>query len=150
MRTVRHVVDRALVLYLVFGILNYIFCTALMFFLFNVFGVNEHIAPVINYGLGGVIQYLSCKYWIFPGAHKGGGQWLRFIIETVVCYGISYYLFAPLCADFLLRQEAVYDFFTFGGGPKITANCEMAVGSLGYALLNYFGQRYFVFSKRFT
>jgi hypothetical protein len=97
-----------------------------------------------------VIQYLSCKYWIFPGAHKGGGQWLRFIIETVVCYGISYYLLAPLCADFLLRQEAVYDFFTFGGGPKITANCEMAVGSLGYALLNYFGQRYFVFSKRFT
>ena len=41
-------------------------------------------------------------------------------------------------------------FFSFGGTENIRGNCEMSVGSLSYALLNYFGQRYFVFSDRFA
>lgn len=149
MKTVRRMVDRAFVLYLVVGVLNYIFCTALMFFLFNVLGFSEHVSPLINYGLGSVIWYLGCKYLIFPDSVASPGQWLRFGIEVVTCYAVSYYLLAPGTARFLLGYEKIYDFFTFGGGAKVTANCEMAVGSLTYALLNYFGQRFFVFSKRF-
>ena len=47
---IKKLFDRTLVLYLVIGVLNFIFCTALMFFLFNVCGFSEHIAPLVNYG----------------------------------------------------------------------------------------------------
>lgn len=149
MRRIKRVVDRTFVIYLMVGISNFIFCTALMFFLFNVGGVNEHVAPLINYGLGSIIWFLGCKYVIFPGLRSGLQQYLRFAVEVLICYGISYYLLAPLAARFLLSHEEIYSFFTFGGGAKVTANCEMAAGSLIYALLNYFGQRYFVFTDRF-
>jgi hypothetical protein len=52
-------------------------------------------------------------------------------------------------ARWALQQEDIYEFFTFGGGAKVTANCEMAIGAVAYALINYFGQRFFVFSERF-
>ncbi len=149
MERIRRLVDRTFVLYVVVGIANYIFCTALMFFLFNAWGVSEHVAPLINYGLGSVISFLGSKYLIFPGVKSGVQQYIRFGLEVLVCYGISYYLLAPVAARFLLQNETIYQWFTFGGGAKVTANCEMAAGSLIYALLNYFGQRYFVFTDRF-
>ena len=149
MERIRRMVDRTLVLYIVVGVANYIFCTALMFFLFNACGVSEHVAPLVNYGLGSVISFLGSKYLIFPGARSGVQQYLRFGLEVLVCYGVSYYLLAPVAARLLLQSDTIYEWFTFGGGAKVTANCEMAACSLIYALLNYFGQRYFVFTDRF-
>ncbi len=149
MSRIRKMVDRTFMIYVVVGVSNFIFCTSLMFFLFNVCGVNEHVAPLVNYGLGSLIWFLGCKYLIFPGVRSGVQQAIRFGIEVLICYAISYYLIAPFTADFLLEHEEIYEWFTFGGGAKVTANCEMAVGVLAYALLNYFGQRYFVFTDRF-
>ena len=149
MKIIGKMVDRTLGLYCAMGIANFIVCTALMFFLFNAWGVSEHVAPLINYGLGSVISFLGSKYLIFPGTKSGVQQYVRFTLEVMICYGISYYLLAPGAARFLLKYDRVYEWFTFGGGAKVTANCEMAVCSLIYALLNYFGQRYFVFTERF-
>ena len=149
MKRIRRMIDRTLVLYLIVGITNYIFCTALMFFLFNACGISEHVAPLVNYGLGSVISFLGSKYLIFPGVKYGIQQYVRFTLEVLICYGVSYYLLAPVVAYVLLRHDTVYEWFTFGGGAKVTANCEMAACTLIYALLNYFGQRYFVFTDRF-
>ena len=149
MKRVKKMVDRAFALYLVVGVLNFIFCTALMFFLYNVCGFSEHVAPIINYGLGSLIWYLGCEYIVFPGRPHTVQLVTRFAVEVVICYVISYYLLAAPIANWALQYEQVYDFFTFGGGAKVTANCEMASGSLVYALINYFGQRFFVFTSRF-
>ena len=48
-------------------------------------------------------------------------------------------------------MAGVREFFSFGGNSQemISGNCEMTIGAFTYALLNYFGQRYFVFSDRF-
>ena len=149
MKNVKKMVDRALVLYLIVGVLNFIFCTALMFFLYNVCGVSEHVAPVVNYGLGSLIWYLGCKFIVFPGHDTTFQLIVRFAVEVVICYVISYYVLAEPLARWALQQEDIYEFFTFGGGAKVTANCEMAIGAVAYALINYFGQRFFVFSERF-
>ena len=149
MSRIRKMVDRTFVIYLVVGVSNYIFCTGLMFFLFNAWGVSEHVAPLINYGLGSLISFFGSKYLIFPEAKSGIQQYLRFALEVLICYGVSYYLLAPLVAKLLLQYETVYSLFTFGGGAKVEANCEMAACSILYAILNYFGQRYFVFTDRF-
>ena len=142
--------DRTLVLYLILGILNFILCTALMFLLFNKWNYSEHFAPVVNYGLGSLIWYLSCRFVLFRDHKTSVKQLLRFVLEVLVCYLISYYLIAPLLSKLLLLSTSVQHFFAgFGGVDKLEGNCEMSIGALVYALLNYFGQRYYVFSSRF-
>lgn len=144
----RKVIDRTLALYMLVGVLNFILCTGIMFILYNVFGLSQHLAPVVNYGLGSLIWYLSCNYVIFPGHKTTGRQLLRFVVDIVVCYLASYYIVGPLLSHLLLKAESVAGFFSFGGAENIRGNCEMTVGAIAYALLNYFGQRYFVFSDR--
>ena len=141
--------DRTLLIYSVVGVLNFIVCTLLMFVLYNQLHVSEHVAPVVNYGLGSLIWYLSCRYLIFRDRKTTPDLILRFAIEVVVCYGLSYYVVAPLVGKLILQWERVLSFFSFGGVAKIEGNCSMTVGMLAYAVLNYFGQRYFVFSTRF-
>lgn len=147
----KRMVDRTLIYYVIIGILNLIVCTAIMFLLFNVCGFSDHIAPLFNYGLGSVIWFLACRYILFRGKQNSWKQILRFIAEVIVCYLISYYVIAPLLAKVLLPIPQVRHFFSFGGEEEemIRGNCEMSIGAAAYAILNYFGQRYFVFSKRF-
>ena len=142
-------VDRTLLNYIIIGVLNFIICTGIMFVLFNMCGFSEHIAPIINYALGSFIWYVSCNYILFRGSPTTWQGVLRFVIEVLVCYVISYYVVAQPISNWLLKHESVKSFFDFGGADKITGNCEMTVGSIVYAILNYFGQRYFVFSARF-
>lgn len=148
---IKQMVDRTLVYYLIVGILNFIICTGLMFFLFNVCGFSDHIAPLFNYSLGSLIWYVACRYLLFPDQKTTPQQVFRFLLEVVVVYCISYYLLAPLLGDALLRSQSVRELFSFGGSEAemIQGNCEMTIGTVAYAILNYFGQRYFVFSTRF-
>lgn len=143
----RKVIDRTLVLYLVIGVLNFILCTAIMFVLFNLFDCSEHLSPLVNYGLGSLIWYVACRYVLFPEQKTTVQQLVRFVIDVVVCYIIAYYAIARPCAELVLRSEKVLRLFSFGGELKTQGNCEMSIGAIAYAIINYFGQRYFVFNE---
>ena len=147
MKKLSRIVDRTMVYYLIIGILNFIVCTGIMFLLFNLCGLSEHLAPLVNYGLGSVIWYLSCKYILFRDNMSTGQQLLRFIAEVIVCYVLTYYIISPLLAKLVLRSEKLLKLFSFGGQDNIVGNCKMTIGSISYALINYFGQRFFVFNK---
>lgn len=146
---IKAMVDRTLVNYIIIGVLNFIICTGIMFILFNMCGFSEHIAPIVNYALGSLIWFLSCRYILFRESPTTWQGVLRFVIEVLVCYLISYYVVAQPVSDWLLGHSSVRTLFAFGGADKISGNCEMTVGAIVYAILNYFGQRYFVFSVRF-
>ena len=149
MKKIKKMVDKLLIYYLIVGVLNFIVCTAIMFVLFNMCGFSEHTAPIVNYVLGRLIWFVSCKYLLFRGTPTTWQSILRFAVEVVVCYLISYYLAAPLMSRWLLDFESVRKLFDFGGADKIAGNFEMTVGTIVYAIVNYFGQRYFVFSAKF-
>lgn len=146
---IKKMVDRTLAYYLILGVVNFIVCTSIMFVLFNLCGCSAHVAPVVNYALGSLIWYLSCRYLLFRENPLSWQGIVRFILEVVVCYVLTFYIVAPLVANWLLRYESVRELFAFGGWDKIEGNCEMTIGTIAYAVLNYFGQRYFVFSVRF-
>ncbi len=149
MKKIKQLIDRTLLYYVIVGVLNFILCTGIMFVLFNMCGFSEHIAPIVNYALGSLIWYLSCKYLLFRGTQTTWQSAIRFTIEVLICYLLSYYVAAPLLGKWLLGYESVREFFDFGGSDKIAGNCEMTIGAIVYAIVNYFGQRYFVFSSRF-
>lgn len=149
MKKIKKLVDRTTILYLVIGILNFLLCTFIMFLLFNKCGFSAHLAPLVNYGLGSVIWYLSCRYIVFPGHRTNARQLLRFAVEIAVCYIVSYYVIATPCSALLLRSPKILRLFSFGGQELSAGNCKMTLGAIAYALLNYFGQRFFVFTDRF-
>ena len=63
----KKMIDKTLALYLLVGVLNFIVCTGIMFLLYNVADVSKHFAPIVNYGLGSIIWYLSCNYLLSSG-----------------------------------------------------------------------------------
>lgn len=149
MSTVKKFVDRTLLLYVIVGVANFLICTSIMFLLFNLCGVSEHIAPIVNYGMGSLIWFLACRFILFKGHPTTLKRVILFTTEVLICYLLSYYVIAPLASKLLLRWDFASWLFRFGGAEKQQANCEMGIGALAYALINYFGQRYIVFSDRF-
>ena len=111
----KKMIDKTLALYLLVGVLNFIVCTGIMFLLYNVADVSKHFAPIVNYGLGSIIWYLSCNYLLFPGHKTTSKQLLCFVLDIVVCYLLSYYLIGPYVSRLLLRSHSVTRFFSFGG-----------------------------------
>lgn len=144
-------IDRTFIVYLIIGILNFLFCTALMFVLFNLCGFSDDTAPLVNYGLGSVIWFFAGKYIIFPGQKTSVQQVVRFALEVIACYLLSYYIIARIAGFYLLQSASVRQLFSFGGTEPemIAGNLQMTVGTVAYAIINYFGQRFFVFSSRF-
>lgn len=144
----KKIFDKSFVMYCIVGVLNFIVCTAIMFLLYNLGICSEDVAPLVNYGLGGIIWYVANLTLVFPGQKQTPGLVLRFILEIAVCYVICYYLLAPPLYQ-LLAQSAWFQnaisFLMHLPADQVEANCTMALGAILYAILNYFGQRFFVF-----
>lgn len=144
----KKIFDKAFILYCIIGILNFIVCTTIMFLLYNLGICSEKVAPLVNYGLGGLIWYFSCLKLIFPGQKQTVGLVVRFILEIIVCYVLCYYWLAPPIYNMLSEIEGFRTAFTFLmhlPEEQFAANCNMAIGAMLYAVVNYFGQRYVVF-----
>lgn len=146
----KKVFDKTFILYCIVGILNYIVCTAIMFILYNCGICSEDVAPLVNYGLGGIIWYVANIKLVFPGSKQTPGLVVRFIAEAVGCYIICYYILAPLLFKALVNSPSFENWLSSLlnlSKVRIEANCNMAFGSVLYAILNYFGQRFLVFNK---
>lgn len=144
----RKVFDKAFVIYCIIGILNFIVCTSIMFLLYNLGVCNENMSALVNYALGGVIWYFGCLKLVFPGQKQSVGLVVRFVLEIMLCYVVSYLLLAPLVFRALSEIDGfrtAITFLTHMPEEQFAGNCNMAIGALLYAILNYFGQRYFVF-----
>lgn len=131
----KKVIDKKLILYCILGFVNYVFCTGLMFLLHDQGICSDHTAPLVNYGVGGVIWYFGNVKLVFK-QKQTPALIVRFILEIIICYVISYYILAPLiCKPFIKKVMA----------EKDRERIRMAVGSVTYAIVNYFGQRFYVF-----
>src|SRR5579862_5703864 len=71
-------VPRALVASILAALLD----CALLFFLVEIIGWNRIPAAVVGYLAGGVVQYILCSYWVFPGAPQSAAT--GFIAFTVL------------------------------------------------------------------
>lgn len=144
MNRVKKFLDKSFLLYVTTGVLNYLLCTFIMFLLYNLGLCSMDAAALVNYTLGGFIWYFACWKLVFPGQKQSPALVLRFVVELLVCYLVSYCLAAPA----LLKLAVAAGLFPDGQALSTQAvgNYTMAIGSVTYAILNYFGQRFFVFS----
>lgn len=128
--------DITTIKFILVGIVNTIVGTGVMFFLYNFCSVNYWIASASNYIVGSIVSYFLNKYFTFKNTERSTRQIVKFIINILVCYFIAYGVARPVVATLLP-----------GAREKAGGNIAMLVGMSLFVILNYFGQRFYVFRK---
>jgi putative flippase GtrA len=135
---IRQLLNKEILTFLVVGVVNTLFGTAIMFVLYNVFGCSYWVSSFCDYFFGSILSYFLNKHFTF---HYQGTDWrsiVKFALNIVVCYLIAYSLALPLTRHVL--QDMHFS-------KAIVENIAMLVGTVLFMVVNYIGQKFFAFRK---
>lgn len=135
----KRVFDKSFVTFLVVGVVNTLFGTAIMLVLYNVFGCSYWVSSFCDYLFGSILSYYLNKRFTF---HYQGSDWLsivKFALNIVVCYLIAYSLALPLTRHALESMHL---------SKTIVENIAMLVGTGLFMVINFLGQKFFAFRRR--
>lgn len=122
--------------FIVVGVLNTIIGTAAMFIAYNIFHMGYWMSSAMDYIIGSIFSYFANKYFTFQSHKKSGKEVVRFVINILVCYVIAYSVAKPVI-------------FTLMKGISLSVSLmeqiSMILGMCIFIVLNYFGQKFFVF-----
>ena len=120
--------------FLIVGVINTLVGTAVMFALYNLAKCGYWFSSAMNYVVGSVVSYFLNKRFTFRQRSADWKTMLRFAVNIVVCYLVAYRAARPLARLALS-----------GASETVRDNVAMLFGMVIFVLLNYFGQRFFVF-----
>ena len=129
-------IDTTPVKFVLVGVVNTIVGTSVMFIMYNVFSFNYWISSAANYVVGSIVSYFLNKYFTFQDKEKSWKTVVRFVLNISVCYLIAYGLARPLVRMALC-----------GFSQTIQENIAMLAGMCLFVVVNYIGQRFFVFNN---
>lgn len=138
MKKVKDVFDKSFITFLIVGVVNTAFGTAIMLVLYNVFGCSYWVSSFCDYFFGSILSYFLNKHFTF---HYQGTDWrsiLKFTMNIVVCYLIAYSLALPLTRHALQSMDL---------SKAVVENVAMIVGTGLFMVINYIGQKFFAFKK---
>lgn len=124
--------------FIVVGIMNTIIGVAAMFIAYNVFHLGYWISSACDYIIGSIFSYFANKYFTFKAEKKSGKEVIRFVINIVVCYFLAYGVAQPIMNILLGNMQLSVSIFE---------QLSMILGMGIFVVLNYFGQKFFVFKK---
>lgn len=119
------------------GVVNTLFGMAIMFVLYNVFGVSYWWSSAANYFFGSILSFFLNKQFTFKHEGQLLGSAIKFVLCIVVCYVVAYGVAKPLMASLLS-----------GSSVSVQENVAMLVGAILFTALNYLGQRFFAFKNK--
>jgi putative flippase GtrA len=131
------VIDKTFFKFIIVGIVNTIRGSSLMFLLYNFGGVNYWLSSAANYIAGSIVSFFLNKYFTFAVKEWSLLMVLAFIANIAGCYFVAYGLARP-AMHYLLRRSPL----------KIQENVALFTGMCLFTVINYIGQRLFVFKKR--
>lgn len=131
------VIDRTTFKFVIVGIINTLLGNGIMFFMYNFMKINYWYSSISNYIIGSIISYFLNKYYTFQYKKKEKCIIIKFIINILCCYIIAYGL---------IKKIIFYFFFNYLSNIVIE-NISMFVGMCSFIILNYFGQKFYVFKK---
>lgn len=135
----RQLFDKSFLTFLIVGVVNTLFGTAIMLVLYNVFGCSYWMSSFCDYFFGSILSYFLNKHFTF---HYQGTDWrsiVKFALNIVVCYLIAYSLALPLTRQVLQHWEL---------STPVVENVAMLVGTGLFMVINYIGQKFFAFSEK--
>ena len=137
---VKTLFDGTFLRFVIVGVINTIFGTAIMFLLYNLllsaYSWGYWVSSAANYLFGSILSYFLNKKFTFRNKERGIKPAVRFTANIAVCYLVAYGLAKP-AMRLLLSQT----------NQKLQENIAMLTGMALFVLLNYLGQRFFAFRK---
>lgn len=128
--------DLTFVRFIIVGIINTAVGMTVMFILYNLFDCSYWLSSAANYAAGSIVSYILNRNFTF---HSHERQWksiVKFTVNIATCYLIAYGVAKPLVAGMLE-----------GYGGRVQGNAALLFGAVLFVILNYAGQKLFVFNK---
>ena len=123
--------------FLLVGVVNTIVGYGVMFGAYNLLHWDYWVSSAANYVIGSICSFLLNKYFTFQARKFSGAELVRFIVCILICYLIGYGVARP-----------VVGFIVQAASSRVQDNLAMLCGSGVFTLLNFFGQKFFVFKNR--
>lgn len=120
--------------FIIVGCLNTAIGTTVMFVAYYC-GLGYWISTALNYIAGSVFSYFANKYFTFHSKTKDRTELFRFVVNIVVCYFMAYGVARPIIIRILGLESRLIDYIS------------MILGMLIFIVVNYLGQKYYVFKK---
>lgn len=119
------------------GVANTLIGLVIMEVLYNLIHMNYWLSSGISYFVGSVFSYHANGKLTFKVENKD--KWLpwRFAANIIVCYLVAFGIAQPLVRYLLSAQT-----------KTIVDNVAMILGMCIFIVMNFFGQKLFVFRKR--
>ena len=124
--------------FVIVGVMNTIIGVVAMFIAYNVFHLGYWISSACDYIIGSIFSYFANKHFTFKSEKKSGKEVVRFAINIVVCYLLAYGIAQPVMDLLLGSMQLTVSLFE---------QLSMILGMCIFIVLNYFGQKYFVFKN---
>lgn len=125
--------------FIIVGVMNTIIGTVAMLISYNVLHLGYWISSAMDYIIGSIFSYFANKYFTFKSKKRSTSEIIRFIVNIVICYFISYSVAKPVM-EMVLKDIPL--------SVSILEQISMFLGMGIFVVLNYFGQKYFVFRKK--
>ena len=122
------------------GILNTIVGTAVMFFAYNVLHFGYWLSSALNYIIRSILSYILNKRFTFESKKKSKKEVVRFVVNISVCYLLAYRAAEPFAGKML-------SMFGLKIEKNILEQIAMLFGMCFFIILNFWGQKIFVFKQ---
>lgn len=126
--------DRTAIKFIIVGIINTLFGTAIMFGLYNLAGCSYWVSSAANYFFGSILSFILNKRFTFQNQDSISKTAPKFILNILICYLLAYGIAKPL---------ALWMFSGFS--QQAAENAAMLIGLVLFTGVNYVGQRFFAF-----
>lgn len=130
------IIDGKTIKFIIVGVINTLFGTAIMFGLYNLVGCSYWVSSAANYIFGSILSFFLNKNFTFQNKDSLQKTLPKFVLNILLCYLLAYGIAKPT-ALYLLKDCAV----------TIQENVAMFVGMCLFTAFNYIGQRYFAFKE---
>ena len=125
--------------FILVGIMNTVIGTTVMFMAYNLLGMGYWISSALNYIIGSIFSYFANKYFTFKSEKKSKEEIVRFVVNIIVCYFLAYGVAKPVI-NMLLGNLNL--------SISILEQAGMVLGMCIFIVLNYCGQKFFVFTNK--
>ena len=155
MNKIKKIMDKTFWLYVCLGLLNYGICNAIMLVLHHVFSVGKQESIIIEFALQTTISFVLNRWVTFRGLRISKYWPLLFVITVAASYLIAKVLLLKVfeylitLPFFIGVSDWLQGIVAKNADPaKFRESLVMLSCTFVYCVINYIGQRYFVFRPR--
>ncbi len=149
----KKIIDKTFFLYVILGFVNYFACSAIMLIFRNVLRLEEDLCLIIAFALQTINSFILNRYVTFRGIELEKTWPIKFVVSVAAAYVISkvllkrvfqYLINVPFFSNIVDWLKG----YVGKGNDNFRENLVMLACTFTYCVINYVGQRYFVFRAR--